>query len=504
VNADETQQLDGLTLDVEAGLDRIPLEDAPWHPTIVEFALAFDGYDALGGERLLAYAERAFERWRTDGSLPDDLRHLRSCLYWEQRVQWHVEDSAGPSEPPPERFAYARALIGAIRAIARQNTLDVRELTTAEVEGSMGDFQARLVAVGGDGDAVDLFDPVPFDGRVSETQLEEWIVKRPELVGEDLLVVGRQLHEFAEDADRLDVLAIDRDGELVLIELKATSGFRTTDLQALAYAGAYATRTASQIARTLHNTLRGTNANAGLEDAASQITAFLDLDSFDEWQPSQHVRIKLIAPGFPRRVLRTVKWLGDVYGVRIEAILVRLFEITTDGLERPRYQLTLERLLPLAGDEEFDLTVRDREKRQRKENLARRRPDVVPALLESGHLKQGQTLWVPESALPVYARQKYDPENPVFQVRIDTTEGQPKFRWQATVDSEPELVSPSATISHILAHLFPDRSQGRKHRGVARRFAVSPGGKTLKEIALENELWLDEVEERDETTDDGQ
>jgi hypothetical protein len=366
----------------------------------------------------------------------------------------------------------------------------------------VAEFKARLLAVTGEGSprAIDLLEPVSFAGRVTESDLEEWVVERPELVGEDLLVLGRQLREFEEDLDRLDVLAVDRDGELVLIELKVSSDFRVTDLQALAYAGAYASRQGVQMAKTLQRTLLRSDPAATLEDAKQRIAAFLELDSFDEWEPSQHVRIKLIAPGFPKRVLRTVKWLGDVYGVRVEEILARLFEA---GNERDvRHHLSFERLLPLAGDEEFDLTVRDRENRRRKENLSRRRPDVVPVLLAEGHLKDGQRLWITKKALPVYARAAYDPADVAFQVTLDASGDQPKFAWQPSAEAPLEVVSPSTVIYRVLRHLFPDRDGGRRYLGVGRRFATAPDGPTLKEIALEHGLWAaDAAEEPEETAE---
>src|SRR6185437_7414387 len=96
------------------------------------------------------------------------------------------------------------------------------------------------------------------------------------------------------------------------------------------------------------------------EDALATIASFIEIDDIADWQPSQHVRIKLVAPTFPRRVHQTVKWLGDVYSVRIEAITMRLFETAPN-----RYSLAFERLLPLPAEEEFDMTIRDRENRQR-------------------------------------------------------------------------------------------------------------------------------------------
>src|SRR3954452_10900131 len=55
----------------------------------------------------------------------------------------------------------------------------------------------------------ETLEPVSFQGRMDELTLEKHIATNPALMGERLLVVGRQLAEFEEDRDRLDVLAID-------------------------------------------------------------------------------------------------------------------------------------------------------------------------------------------------------------------------------------------------------------------------------------------------------
>ena len=90
------------------------------------------------------------------------------------------------------------------------------------------------------GDAM-VLEPVTFDNRVSEAQLERWLLANPGAgSGEPLLILGSQLAQFAEDKDRLDVLAVDKRGEIVLLELKVDGQFRLTDLQALAYAAGYA------------------------------------------------------------------------------------------------------------------------------------------------------------------------------------------------------------------------------------------------------------------------
>ena len=66
--------------------------------------------------------------------------------------------------------------------------------------------------------------------------IEEWIRTNPEILGEDLLVVSTEFDRFTNSNDRLDVLALDRSGNLVVIELKRDSAAGYADLQAIRYA----------------------------------------------------------------------------------------------------------------------------------------------------------------------------------------------------------------------------------------------------------------------------
>lgn len=212
---------------------------------------------------------------------------------------------------------------------------------------------------------VTVEEPVsPWSGLVDERTLEKVILGHPEVAGERLLVLGSQLTEFEEDLDRLDVLAIDERGEIVLLELKVDEKYRVSDLQALAYAAAYANQEPRNFAETLRRSMtqRG-EVTATLEEAKDRIARFVGKD-FEDWEPSQYVRIKVIAPAFPTRVLATIRWLRELHGVHIEAIQVNLFESSPDS-----YYLTFERVLPLPDAAEFELTWRDRERRRRAENI---------------------------------------------------------------------------------------------------------------------------------------
>lgn len=127
--------------------EHVPGPGAVWHPTIAEFALSYNGYEVIGN-RLPKYAERRFERWRKDGSLPRDLLHLRSCLFMEQRFVWWAEYS--PSESPTvEQIAYAHALIDAIRAVVeRKSAAEERRRThNASTEQRMDKGKREKISV---------------------------------------------------------------------------------------------------------------------------------------------------------------------------------------------------------------------------------------------------------------------------------------------------------------------------------------------------------------------
>ena len=335
-------------------------------------------------------------------------------------------------------------------------------------------------------------EPVPFSGRVDELTLEKWIAESPDLVGEPLLLLGRQLADFQEDQDRLDILAIDSDGEIVLIELKVSENFRVTDLQALAYAGAYATQDTGQLAETLRWYLsRSVGMNSqpmpttvSVEDARQAIVDFLEIDDFSRWEPSQRVRIKLVAPRFPPRVLKSVKWLGDVYGMPIEAIAVRLFEQSAD-----KYAIAFERVLPLPGEDEFDMTIRQREERKKIENTTRR-PSVVPKLVESGHLTDGQTLYIAKSSLLQEHRDLYDASDIAFRVTVRVSAGgtTAKFAWRASEDAAEELLNPSRVAHRVLETKTPWTGAPFSTQ-VAHAFLTEPAGDTLAQLTIDAGVW---------------
>jgi hypothetical protein len=57
-------------------------------------------------------------------------------------------------------------------------------------------------------------------GFKERSNLQEWIAKEPSCLGEELLVIQKEFSGFSDTHERLDLLALDKQGSLVLIENK--------------------------------------------------------------------------------------------------------------------------------------------------------------------------------------------------------------------------------------------------------------------------------------------
>ena len=57
-------------------------------------------------------------------------------------------------------------------------------------------------------------------GLKERAHLQEWIAKNPLLLGEELLIIQKEFDGFSDTNERLDLLAIDKNGNLVIIENK--------------------------------------------------------------------------------------------------------------------------------------------------------------------------------------------------------------------------------------------------------------------------------------------
>ena len=75
---------------------------------------------------------------------------------------------------------------------------------------------------------------VPRKSLDLESRLEVWIEQDISVLSDDLLVIGRQV--LTDYGDYIDLLCLDRSGDVVVVELKRDTTPREVTAQALDYA----------------------------------------------------------------------------------------------------------------------------------------------------------------------------------------------------------------------------------------------------------------------------
>ena len=150
-------------------------------------------------------------------------------------------------------------------------------------------------------------------GLKEREDLQEWIIAHPDILGDHVLVVSFEFDRWLTSsgqsaADRLDVLAIDSTGHLLVVELKRDKAPDTVEMQALKYAAMASRFTpeilASQHARYLTQRGHPTSESEALELLAAHVSE-LSIENLRE------PRLLLMARDFPPTVTATCVWLAE-------------------------------------------------------------------------------------------------------------------------------------------------------------------------------------------------
>src|SRR5690606_21566989 len=144
---------------------------------------------------------------------------------------------------------------------------------------------------------------------------QEWLENQPEALGEELLIIQKEFADFDDTRERLDLLALDKQGDLVIIENKLDDSGRDATWQALKYASYCSSLSKWQI-KDIFQSYLNINGNEG--NSEEIITEFLEMENFDELVLNENQRIVLVAGGFRKEVTSTVMYLLTKYNLQIQ------------------------------------------------------------------------------------------------------------------------------------------------------------------------------------------
>jgi len=192
------------------------------------------------------------------------------------------------------------------------------------------------------------------DHKLLERQdLEKWVEMCPDILGEEVLFITAEYDRFDKTNERLDLLALDKDGKIVVVELKRDDSGKNVDLQALKYA-AYCSIIRLQDLVEIHQAyLKQKGQPVSSEDAEKIILGFIENEEFEEID--EKPRIILVSSGFRQEVTASVLWLRK-FGIDIKCVKLSPYQ-----LEDGNIALDSSTLIPLPEAEEFIIRTEKKE-----------------------------------------------------------------------------------------------------------------------------------------------
>ncbi len=194
-------------------------------------------------------------------------------------------------------------------------------------------------------------------GFKEREHLQEWLEHNPDAFGEELLLIQKEFDGFDDTKERLDLLAIDKQGNLVIIENKLDDSGRNATWQVLKYASYCSSLSKQQIKDIYQDYLNKNNRNKNSEEIISE---FLNAEDFGEIQLNQNQRIILVSGNYRKEVTSTVMWLLTKYNLKIQC-----FKATPYSFNDQIF-LDIRQIIPVKEAEEY--TIKMAEKAQEEQS----------------------------------------------------------------------------------------------------------------------------------------
>jgi hypothetical protein len=298
--------------------------------------------------------------------------------------------------------------------------------------------------------------------------IQEWIRKNPQMLGEQLLIVSMEFDKFVNSLDRVDLLALDRDGNLVVVELKRDPLAGYADLQALRYAAMVSSMTMEKLAPYyVAYAKQYSERIVSTAEAVSEMRNFVDSDEFVDL--SSAPRIILCSENFSREITTTVLWLRSL---QVDVSCVQI----TPYRHKENIFIVPKVLIPIEEAKQYLIDIKTKEAGLEQAVKARKR-NAMQVILENGLLKAGDRIYL-RNALPTWV--SFSDKNPQFRASITGKTGQSNtVKW----DNDDQEYSISNLTWRIFTELHPEK---KEYGGLSGAWHwVDEKGRPLSQIADE-------------------
>ena len=190
-------------------------------------------------------------------------------------------------------------------------------------------------------------------GLKERTHLQEWLVKHPKSLGEDLLVIQKEFSGFSDTNERLDILALDKSGALVVIENKLDDSGKDVTWQALKYVSYCSTLKKEDIKDIYQKYLNTLDVSNSAEENLSEFFDGRDYEDLDLNVGTNSQRVILVAANFRKEVTSTVLWLLN-FQIKIQCFRASLHSEGEDLF------LDISQIIPTREAKEYMISMADK------------------------------------------------------------------------------------------------------------------------------------------------
>jgi hypothetical protein len=193
------------------------------------------------------------------------------------------------------------------------------------------------------------------EGIRERGDLQRLLRERVGVISPDTMVLAEEFCDWQDSTRRIDLLGLDKDANLVVIELKRTEDGGHMELQALRYAAMVSTMTFEKAVEVYgqHLTKKGQPA-----DARAGILGFLGWEAPDDNNFAQDVRIVLVSADFHPEISTTVLWLNQ-RGLDLRCVRLRPYKLDN------RILIDVQPIIPLPEAEQYQVKIRQKEEAAR-------------------------------------------------------------------------------------------------------------------------------------------
>ena len=186
--------------------------------------------------------------------------------------------------------------------------------------------------------------------------LQRYIINSIEVIDKDLFVVSSEFGDWEDSRRRIDILCIDKDANLVVVELKRTEDGGHMELQSIRYAAMVANMTFEKAVRAHDKYLDKTGITD--ENAKDKILSFLDWTEGNEDEFANDVRIILVSADFSKEITTSVLWLID-RDLDIKCLRIKPQK---DGVD---LYFDIQQIIPLPETADYQVKLREKVAEQR-------------------------------------------------------------------------------------------------------------------------------------------